>query len=536
MYKSNKKHIQELAKSGPYLNSVSNRLGASSERARFLGMVFGMAVSELVDPPDKKMNFDVDAINGGEGKWYRSLTRFENVFTSIEDLKPSRKVEPSSLANSANNPQRKANTQVNTKVVGIVEVIEEMGSDEDNSDNDLLAYAKPDSDPEDEDEDPTLIQRNKPVAPVYIRDLIAGFRDTGNYERHKLAISSAANLIRRKINFGSEVSDHIEQLASQITSLKDSYDMDKFQEMRIQAMIALVVADPVKMGKWFSNMLFVGDYTLSQRASMLTVLTMAARELAGYREEDVELTGAYVPNKDLFPSKKLPDKLDQAYRIDAAPVDALSIQLERAMIKPMAAEAADQLAGPKILKVRTFSSRMEVEKKRKRPITNELAKVVADGFFYPLTSRWQANMQAYRDSSLFKNHFLQSHFLKTLALILSASGTSTLSLPAMTVEFWALLLSVRMAALAAKPVLEALLFGFLTILDINSNDQRRIAEDHSRELLETQAWTEQVLENLGMGSKEDEKVRLLAAGVMVRAKEVVDKYQRLLMGEMVEYM
>ena len=53
---------------------------------------------------------------------------------------------------------------------------------------------------------------------------------------------------------------------------------------------------------------------------------------------------------------------------------------------------------------------------------------------------------------------------------------------------------------------------------------------------ETQAWTEQVLENLGMGSKEDEKVRLLAAGVMVRAKEVVDKYQRLLMGEMVEYM
>ena len=536
MYRSNKKHIQDLAKSGPYLNSVSNRLAASSERARFLGMVFGMAVSNLVDPADKKMNFDVEAVNGPEGEWYRNLTQMKDVCTSIGDLKTSRTVEVSALTKPTKNSQQKAKMQATMKVVEIVDVTEEIEDEVDSSDDDLPVYAKPDSDPEDEDEDPTLIQRNKPVPPVYVRDLIAGLKDTENFERHRLAISSAANLIRRKSNFGSEVSDHIERLASQITSLKDSYDLEKFQETRIQAMIALVVAEPLKMGKWFSNMLFVGDYALSQRASMLTALTMAARELAGYREEDAELTGAYVANEDLFPSKKLPDKLDKIYRIDAAPVDALSVQLERAMIKPMAAEAADKLAGPKVLQVRTFSSRMEVEKKRKRPITNQLAKVVADGFFYPLTSRWRANMQVYGDSSIFKNHFLQAHFLKTLALILSASGTSTLSLPAMTVEFWGLLLSVRTAALGAKPVLEALLFGFLTILDINSNDQRRIAEEHSRELLETQAWTEQVLESLGTGTKEDEKIRLLAAGVLVRAKEVVDKYQRLLMGDLVDYM
>ena len=111
-----------------------------------------------------------------------------------------------------------------------------------------------------------------------------------------------------------------------------------------------------------------------------------------------------------------------------------------------------------------------------------------------------------------------------------------MSLPALTVEFWSLLLHERSAAQGAAPVLEALLFAFLTVLEINANDQRRIAEDHATELLETQAWAERVLENERGGSEEGEKVKMLAAAVLVKAKEVVDKYQRLLMGELVNYM
>ena len=495
-----------------------------------------MAVSGLVDPIDKRIDFGIDAVNPSEGRWYRDLVHVEDSVGSIRDLILSEAAElPVHTSTSTKRPPKNAEPSRSNKIVEVVEVLEEAETESESSGDDLTVYAKPDSDQEDEDEDPTLIQRNKPTAPVYIRDLIVGLRDTENYDRHKLAITTAASLIRRKSNFGSEVTEHIEQLASQITGLKDQYDLEKFQDMRIQAMIALVVAQPVKMGQWFSNMLFSGDYSMSQRASMLTALTLAARELAGYREEDAELTGAYVANEQLFPSKKMPDKYERMYKIEATPVNALSQQLERTMIKPMAAEAADKMAGPKVLQVRTFSSRMEVEKKRKRPIANELAKTVADGFFYPLTGRWRSNMQVYGDSSIFKSPFLQAHFLKTLALILSASGTNTLSLPAMTVEFWALLLSVRAAALNAKPVLEALLFSFLTLLDLNGNDQRRIAEDHSRELLETQAWVQQIMENLATGAQEDEKIRVLAAGVLVRAQEVVDKYQRLLLGELVDF-
>lgn len=227
----------------------------------------------------------------------------------------------------------------------------------------------------------------------YIRDLIAGLRDTENYDRHRLALSTAATLIRRKATFGTEVSDHVEELATQLVGLSDKFKIDKFAELRLQGMIAVLVAQPLKMGQWFSKTYFNGEYSMGQRASILTTLGMGARELAGYREEDAALTGASTAPENLFPSKKLPDKYHAIYDANAAPVDALAKRLERAIIQPMALEAADTLAGPNALKVRTFSSRMEVEKKQKKAIPNELAKIVAEGFFFPLTGLWRVQAQ-----------------------------------------------------------------------------------------------------------------------------------------------
>lgn len=227
----------------------------------------------------------------------------------------------------------------------------------------------------------------------YIRDLITGLRDTENYDRHRLAISNAASLIRRKATFGTEVSDHVEELATQLVGLSDKFKIDRFAELRLQGMIAVLVAQPLKMGQWLSRTYFNGDYSMGQRASILTTLGMGARELAGYREEDAALTGASAAPETLFPSKKLPDKYHAIYDPNAAPVNALAKRLERTIIQPMAIEAADTLAGPNALKVRTFSSRMEVEKKRKKAIPNELAKIVAEGFFFPLTGLWRVQAQ-----------------------------------------------------------------------------------------------------------------------------------------------
>ena len=104
----------------------------------------------------------------------------------------------------------------------------------------------------------------------------------------------------------------------------------------------------------------------------------------------------------------------------------------------------------------------------------------------------------------------------------------------MTSEFWDLLLSLRPRA-ADPSVLEALLFAFLTLLDINENDQRRIAEQQAKELLETQEWVNGLFERIGGGSEEGERIRMLAAGVLMRCREVVEKYQRMLMGDLVDF-
>lgn len=107
----------------------------------------------------------------------------------------------------------------------------------------------------------------------------------------------------------------------------------------------------------------------------------------------------------------------------------------------------------------------------------------------------------------------------------------------MTSEFWDLLLSLRPRA-SDITVLEALLFSFLTLLDINSSTsgQRRLADEHAKELLETQEWVQMVFGKVGGGSEEGEKVRVLAAGVLTRTREVVEKHQRLLLGDLANFM
>ena len=201
-------------------------------------------------------------------------------------------------------------------------------------------------------------------------------------------------MIRRKTNFGSEVTEHIEELATQLIGLDDKYEMEDFQQLRISSMIAVLLADPSKMGPWFSATFFNGDYSMGQRISVLTTLGLGARELAGMSREDITLTKYNEGSPNTFPSKRLPDRLHKIYAIESAPIANISNALESSILRPIAAEAADQVTGPNALKVRTFSSRLAVEGKRQKAIPNQLAKVVADAFFLPLIGRWRSNRQA----------------------------------------------------------------------------------------------------------------------------------------------
>lgn len=129
-------------------------------------MVVGTAISEIVDAKNSKLSFSAEEIDSKEGLWYRSLTRVQDCIGSIQDIKSSQaslikapaNQNPASMRISRAKPVGNATS----KIISIEEVHDDLESEQD----DLPVYEKPDSDPSDSDEDPTLVQRDKPTVPV----------------------------------------------------------------------------------------------------------------------------------------------------------------------------------------------------------------------------------------------------------------------------------------------------------------------------------------------------------------------------------
>jgi telomere length regulation protein len=110
-----------------------------------------------------------------------------------------------------------------------------------------------------------------------------------------------------------------------------------------------------------------------------------------------------------------------------------------------------------------------------------------------------------------------------------------MSLPQMTSEAWDLLLGLRTQATGDVGVLEGLLFAVMVLVEVNG-DKRGLVEGYGRQMLEMQGWVEGVFARLeGVGGEEEEKVRFLAAGVLVRIRECVEKYQALLLGDLASF-
>ncbi|KAK5268769.1 telomere binding protein, partial [Exophiala xenobiotica] len=156
--------------------------------------------------------------------------------------------------------------------------IEELSASEDSSndedDPELRPYARPDSDPSDSEDDPTLINRNKPSAPVYISSLIKLLSATDDPSTVKLALETAPSLIRRKAGFGDELASNLLPLASSLLNLQEGMSQQDLQQLRLEALIALFVSKPNAMGPWTASVYFEADLSLSQRAALLTVLAL----------------------------------------------------------------------------------------------------------------------------------------------------------------------------------------------------------------------------------------------------------------------
>ncbi|EGE79073.1 hypothetical protein RJZ56_001016 [Blastomyces dermatitidis] len=533
--------LLSITQSGTYLTAISNRLAASSPRARFLGMIVGMSLSKLADPAGKTMKFDLEEMESEEALWYMSLTNVKDEIGSINDLKDVNAQHPPKkpkrhVRKPPQDDQPKI-SQERSKVLSIEEVSEESDSD------DFLPYEKPDTDASDSEDDPTLINRSKPSSPVYIRDLLSCLRDTDNAERYNLGISTAPTLIRRKASFGTEVAENSEALALLIVGLQDKYNLPRFQEYKLQSEIALLVAYPLTMGRWFVHTLFNADLSQSQRSTILIALGLSTRELAGFGKEDADAMSLPPAVDSSFPSKRLPSNLATTYGDVNNPIDAISKKLSQATLKPLALHAADSLTGPNALKVRTFSSRMEVEKRkqqreqqrREKAVPKDLHRILSDGFFFPLTNAFEVTMYSTPSNNTY-NPFLIPHllhlFVQTVTLVLSTLGPNSPNLATLTHEALSLLMTLHNLPVATEPtVLPAMLSLFLAIVDLNissgSAGEERLVTEFVTQVMEMREWVDGVFER---ASKEEEEVRMLSAGIMVKLGDVMERYQGRLLG------
>lgn len=583
--------IPEISHSSLFLNAVSNRLAASLPRARMLGMILGTCVSRLVDAEKNVMKFDDEDMKTKEAKWYQSLSDLKDEIGSIESLKkvttstgPNHNL-PRTRADVKPMDKRRVATATDTatanptkssKVISIEEIEDSPSSDDDG----LIPYEKPDEDPSDSDEDPTLINRSKPTAPVYISNLITQLR-SDEPETLELALRTSPSLIRRKIGFGTEILENIDSLLSTLIGLQEKggdLKEDDFHSLRLQSLIACFLALPDRVGLWLSTIFFEGDFSAAQRAVILTVIGLGARELAGFDDAQVaKHTPSLLDPNTSFPSKRLPNHLSAIYSSSPAATDFPSIssladQISHSTIRPLALSAADSATGPNILKVRTFSSRL-TKQQQKQPQKSGARKTtttaspktktphtLSTSLYNPLCTRLHLlltypNPQAYPHLS----PPLLRLTLQTLTLLLSTLGPHNLHSQQsksadLTRETLLLLITLHTLPpeISLDPaVLPATLQLFLTLMELNTagggdgKSAQTMAVAEERLVTEYGEWMAELVRWVGgLGDivaeppvQEEAKAgallwTVLAAGIQVKWHEVGRKFQGRMLGLM----
>ena len=508
-------------------------------------MTVAVAVSRLVDAPGKTMDFGSDEMEGQAQQRLLSLIHVQDKVGNIEDLKDTSKAKPIAVVEEmeevVEKPKRvpkKAKEQhpQASKIISIEEVDDE--DDEDDEEEDLVPYDKPDDDPSDSDEDPTLINRSKPSAPVYIIDLIKQLQADDKPEIIELALRTAPDLIHRKANFGTELSDNVQAVASSLLNLKDGMSDPDLQDLRLKSLVACLVSKPAIIGPWLVSMYFEGDYSLAQRATILSTIGLSARQLSGHKDDTNS------EDTPTFPSKQLPTHLAAIY----APTNTIAQQIEHSTLQPLALAAADKLSGPDVLKVRTFSSRLDVQRKtaekqaeRSQRIPKDLHKLLAESFYLPLCCRMSlllsSNINVSR-STIFEPHIIRL-FLQTLTIIIHCLGPNATQLESVTRETLLLLVPLHNTpSLAYDPVvLPALLQLLLTLLDMNveagSTAEQRLVTDFGPMLADIISWAGTlgddanvpVLEKDGAEMGMSMPWTVLVAGIQVKWHEIGRKFQ-----------
>lgn len=139
---------------------------------------------------------------------------------------------------------------------------------------------------------------------------------------------------------------------------------------------------------------------------------------------------------------------------------------------------------------------------------------------------------SYSGHNPFTQPNLLSLFVQTITILFSTLGPNTPNLASLTIDALNLLITLHSSPVVAEPVvLAAVLRLFLAIVDVNTSSgstaEERLVTEFATQVLEMQEWVGGVFER---AAKDDEEVRMLAAGIMVKLGEVTERYQGRLLG------
>lgn len=520
-------YIKQTTQSPAFLEGVSNRLQAMRPKLRFMGMAFATALTARDDSSPRLKLDEVDGFDEEYNNWKPLLDIHDVVATDEscwDDLNDSQEI---ATENSQLIPERESgdSEEENPHQSGLESETEEEGE--------FRPFAIIDDGSEDSDDDPT-VRREKVRPPVYMIDLIAYFNDSNestSAQKHKVALMHATKIILRKADYGQELATTSKELAQVLCGLRNNFGLNDFDQQKMNAMIALCVTAPETVSPLHAEYVTFGDYSLQERLIMLSSIALAALHLSGKSTYNFE-----VSREDMFPSRLLPPDiharfaLEKDYPQDLGRFGLSYIENSVRAIKSSslresvtnAIENADTSKSGEIFVSRRLQTERDQRGGKNLAVQkNSLAKIAGQSFFFPLASRWKSFT-----STLSRNAFgemLLAHYVKTMAIILNSSYPAATDIFDMSSELMIIISTIRRDT-GEPSVLEAIFTSILVIMDVN--EEASLIQYFSKQFLEIKEYLEASWEGIGA-----EDVRNLAAGLLVKISEMVNKWQRRLVGE-----
>ncbi|KAI8640641.1 telomere length regulation protein-domain-containing protein, partial [Parasitella parasitica] len=308
---------------------------------------------------------------------------------------------------------------------------------------------------EDESDDEGLKQqqdsKKQHKKPVFIRDVIRCLQDRNDPLKLEIGLNAAEQVIRRKSGVGTELSESSVELAKYIISFPETYEIDNFQALQRNSLVALMTAVPEVVCGFIIDEMYNRDSSDGQKQLILGSISLAVRELAGWPTAATEELSVVAANNE----------------------------------KPVSRQIGTPL----------FVSKKTTMNEPKR-FKNRLSGLAGPVFFFPLLVGWWEGTHGLIKYWIGNNALLTERFIMTLNIILHSS-TNTPDKRRIVKEYFQFLSSMKYASISTQTasIRKSMLLGIDTILNVcYSGQEMLLFQDYQTELYETKQWLEDLLD------------------------------------------